>query len=199
MKKIFMMAVMAVAALTANAQVWVGGEVGFTSSHVNTNVAGITDHETVKEFVLNPEVGYSLNDKFDVAIKLSYAYASEKEYARSLGKTYDNVNTWTVNPYVRYKFVKAGNFFAFVDGGIAYSTAHVKGVKKNVNVFGVNITPGIAYSVSNKVTLVSHLGEGLYYNHTWKGTDEGKEVGFHANNVGFHLFNGITFGAYVNL
>ena len=35
MKKIVMMAVMAVAALSANAQVWVGGEVGFTSSHVN--------------------------------------------------------------------------------------------------------------------------------------------------------------------
>jgi len=198
MKKIFMMAVMAVAALSANAQVWVGGEVGFTSSHVNTNYGVGTVCETAKEFSFQPEVGYSLNDKFDVAIKLGYAYASEKEFSKA-GKAYDNVNTWTVNPYVRYKFVKAGNFFAFVDGGIGYATAHAKGVKKNVNIFGVNITPGIAYSVSNKVTLVSHLGEGLYYNHTWKGTDEGKEAGFHANNVGFRLFNGITFGAYVNL
>ena len=198
MKKIFMMAVMAVAALSANAQVWIGGEVGFTSSHTNTNVAGFGVCDKAKEFVLQPEVGYSLNDKFDVAIKLGYAYASEKELSKA-GKEYDNVNTWTINPYVRYKFVKAGNFFAFVDGGIAYATAHAQGVKKNANTFGVNITPGIAYSVSNKVTLVSHLGEGLYYNHTWKGTDEGKEVGFHQNNVGFRLFNGITFGAYVNL
>ena len=193
MKKIVMMAVMAVAALSANAQVWVGGEVGFASSHVN----GVG---TVKEFTLQPEVGYSLSDKFDVAIKLGYSYASDKEYKTSFGpQSYSNVNTWEINPYVRYKFVKAGNFFAFVDGGIDYATAHVKGVKANVNTFGVNVTPGIAYSVSNKVTLVSHLGEGLYYNHTWKGTDNGNEIGFHSNNVGFRLFNGITFGAYVNL
>ena len=71
MKKIVMMAVMAVAALTANAQTWVGGEVGFTSSHVN----GVG---TSKEFSIKPEVGFGLNEKFDVAIALGYSYSSDK-------------------------------------------------------------------------------------------------------------------------
>ena len=185
MKKIFMMAVMAVAALSANAQTWVGGELGFTSSHVN----GLG---TEKNFTIQPEVGYSLNDKFDVALKIGYSYYSEK-LNKNLGNYKFNANEFEVSPYVRYKFVKAGNFFAFVDGGLNYATIHYNGTEKNQNEFGVFVTPGIAYSVSNKVTLVSHLGEGLYYNHQWmKGT-------YHENNVGFRLFNGITFGAYVNL
>ena len=185
MKKIVMMAVMAVAALSANAQTWVGGELGFTSSHVNG--AG-----TSKEFSIKPEVGFGLNEKFDVAIALGYTYSSDK-LKNQLGGGKFSTNTFEVSPYVRYKFVKAGNFFAFVDGGLEYATTHYNGVSKNENEFGVYVQPGIAYSVSNKVTLVSHLGEGLYYNHQWM-----KEV-YHQNNVGFRLFNGITFGAYVNL
>ena len=182
-----MMAVMAVAAISANAQVWIGGEVGLTSSHVN----GVG---TTKAFTLQPEAGYSLSDKFDVAIKLGYSYASEKEYKTSFGpQSYSNVNTWEINPYVRYKFVKAGNFFAFVDGGLGYATTHYQGVSNNENKFGVYVVPGIAYSVSNKVTLVSHIGDGLYYKHEWV-----KDVA-RSNDFGFNLLNQISFGAYVNL
>lgn len=184
MKKIFVMAVMAAATLTANAQWWAGGEVGFTSSH--TNGVG-----TEKNFTIQPEVGYSLNDKFDVALSIGYTYASEKLNKKLGGDKY-SANAFEINPYVRYKFVKAGNFFAFVDGGIEYATCHYQGVSNNENQLGISITPGIAYNVSPKVTLVSHLGEGLYYNHEWM-----KDT-YHANNVGFRLFNGITFGAYYN-
>ena len=183
------MAVMAAASLTASAQWWAGGEIGFTSSHVN-------GASTTKVFTIKPEVGYSLNDKMDVALSVGYAYASEKEFNRSgRTKTCDNVNIWEIHPYLRYKFVKAGNFFAFVDGGIGYETTHIKGEKKNINALGVAFTPGIAYSVSSKVTLVSHLGEGLYYSHEWQASDD-SDPGYHANNFGFRLFNGITFGAY---
>ena len=194
MKKIFMMAVMAVAALSANAQVWVGGEVGFGSTHFKSE-------STTKDFFFKPEVGYSLSDKFDVAIALGYSYASDKEFKAGSKKVknYSNANTWEINPYVRYKFVKAGNFFAFVDGGLFYETTHVRGEAKNWNSFGVSFVPGIAYSVSDKVTLVSKLGEGLYYSHDWKNYDEKQAYdNYHANSIGFKLLNSISFGAYYN-
>ena len=191
MKKIFMMAVMAVAALSANAQTWVGGELGFTSSH--TNGVG-----TSKEFTIKPEVGFGLNEKFDVAIALGYTYSSDKIKSQ-LGGGKLSTNTWEINPYVRYKFVKAGNFFAFVDGGLFYETTHVRGEAKNWNSFGVSFVPGIAYSVSDKVTLVSKLGEGLYYSHDWKNYDEKQAYdNYHANSIGFKLLNSISFGAYYN-
>lgn len=195
MKKIVMMAVMAVAALSANAQVWIGGGIGFTSSHEN----GVG---TEKTFTIKPEVGYSLSDKFDVAIALGYSYSSDKLVKKLGGSTMYQENAFEISPYVRYKFVKAGNFFAFVDGGLNYATTHIKGFSTNDNEFGVYVTPGIAYAVSNKVTLVSKLGKGLYYNHQWSkaGKYEGVvEYGAdHANNVGFTLFNGIEFAAYYN-
>jgi len=188
MKKIMMTLAAVAVAATMNAQVWVGGEVGFTSEHVNglgtENVAAI-----------RPEIGYSLNEKFDVAIALGYTHSSDK-LNKKLGNDKFFTNSFEINPYLRYKFVKAGNFFAFIDCGINYATTHYSGnydgakFSENENQFGASIVPGIAYSVSEKVTLVSHLGEGLYYNHQWM-----KDY-YHQNNFGFHLFNGITFGAY---
>ena len=190
MKKIMMTLAAVAVAATMNAQVWVGGEVGFTSEHLN----GVG---TENIFNVKPEIGYSLNEKFDVAIALGYSHSSDK-MNKNFGVAKFFTNSFEINPYLRYKFVKAGNFFAFIDGGINYATTHYSGrfngekLSKNENEFGVSIVPGIAYSVSEKVTLVSHLGEGLYYNHQWM-KDE-----YHQNNFGFRLFNGITFGAYYN-
>ena len=74
--------------------------------------------------------------------------------------------------------------------GLKYSIAHAQGLENNFNRFGVFVIPAIAYSVSDKVTLASHLGDGLYYNHTWM-----KDVA-RSNEFGFDLFHGISFGAY---
>lgn len=184
MKKILMTLAAVAVAATMNAQVWVGGEVGFTSSHVN----GIG---TENIFTIKPEIGYSLTDNIDLALAIGYTHASDK-INKNLGGGKFYANSFEINPYLRYKFVKAGNFFAFIDGGINYATTHYKSVSSNENEFGVSIVPGIAYAVSDKVTLVSHLGEGLYFNHQWM-KDE-----YRVNNVGLRLFNGISFGAYYN-
>ena len=68
----------------------------------------------------------------------------------------------------------------------------VHGAEENINQFGAAVVPGIAYAVSNKVTLVSHLGEGLYIKHSWI------KDAIRTNDYGFNLFNGISFGAYYN-
>ena len=184
MKKFFVMAVMAVAALNANAQVWVGGELELSGSHK------VGNDKTESTFAIKPEVGYSLTDKIDVAIALGYSHLKNQTVTVDEYVVRGTGNQFAINPYVRYKFVKAGNFFAFVDGGISYSTAHLNGVKNNINSFGVGIAPGIAYSVSNKVTLVSHLGDGLYFTHSWRKDD------YHKNSYGFKFANAISFGAY---
>ena len=184
MKKIMMTLAAVAVAATMNAQVWVGGEIGFTGNHTNGS------DDTDKTFTIAPEIGYNLDDNFSVAVKLGYAYASTLTID-NLGAV-SNVNTYSINPYARYTFVKAGNFSAFVDGGVNYSTIHVQGAEKNINQFGASIVPGIAYAVSDKVTLVSHLGKGLYWNHSWL------EDSYRNNSYGLNLFNGISFGAYYN-
>ena len=174
MKKFIMVAVMAVAALTANAQTWAGGSFGFQSKHVNGSESSTT------LFEVSPEMGYSLSDNLDVAIALSYANINGDQ------------NTFAIKPYLRYSFVKEGNFAAFLDCGLGYGTTHTNGIDKNDNFFTVNINPGIAYNVSNKVTLVAHLGDGLYFSHEWK--EDVKRI----NTFGLNFFNGVSFGAYYN-
>lgn len=179
MKKIFLMAAVAMMSLAANAQVWVGGEVELSSKHIN----GAENSSSVVSFV--PEIGYKLSDNIDVALGIGFSHSNPAS-----GK---NVNTFVFNPYVRYTAVKAGNFSAFIDGGINYGSQHTKGAEKNANTLGISIAPGISYAVSDKVTLVSHLGDGLYYQHSWMTNV------VRSNDFGLKLFNGISFGAYVNL
>ncbi len=191
MKKILMTIVAAFVATTMSAQdMWVGGSLGFTSTHKQGNTYS---NQTI---TVIPEVGFNLDENMDIAIALGYTH---NKYTSSNCK-----NTFVINPYLRYKFVKVGNFSAFADCGIQYSTAHTRGYKENTNNFGAAIVPGIAYAISDKVTLVSHLGDGLYFNHGWNKGFEGDsdypaQSASHTNSLGFTLFNGVTFGAYISL
>ena len=197
MKKILLTALVAVATLTANAQVWVGGEVGFS--------AGKTTSDGEKlgagaNFNLIPEIGYTINDKFDIAMAIGIShfngnggyYTGTSNYAVYDGDLADvNRNTFTLNPYVRYKFAKAGDFTFFVDGGFDFAMIHYSGADKNANQWGLGFKPGIAYNLSDKVSLVAHVGQLSYNFFKWE------EVKNNEFNMGVSG-NNITFGAYVN-
>ena len=207
MKKIVMMAVMAVAALSANAQVWVGGEVGFNTTKNTIKVNGYSTDKTTNNFTLAPEVGYNLNEKWAVAMKLGFIHADDNEDLRGIindalpfeiGSI--ATNAFSINPYARYTFVKAGNFSVFADGGIAYANVHVNGMAdyfKNVNQFKVGINPGVTYAISPKVSLVAHLGD-LSYQNTWSKA-KNYDVKISQGKFNISLWNSISFGAYVNL
>lgn len=175
MKKIILTALVAVVSLAANAQVWAGGSLGFETSHNN----GFDKSKNT--VTIAPELGYTIDENLDIAVALEYNHASG---------TVTPTNKFAIKPYARYAFAKSGNFSAFIDCGLNVASAHVKGMKDNANTVGVFVTPGIAYAVSPKVSLVAHFGDGLYYNHTWL-----KDISRN-NTAGLNLMNGISFGAY---
>ena len=190
-------ALVAVASLSANAQVWVGGEVGFSAGKTTNNG---TKLGAGADFNLIPEIGYTLNDKFDIAVAIGIAHnnGNGKAYAGSEG--YDaygmvlddvNRNAFTLNPYVRYKFANAGDFTFFVDGGFSYTMIHYSGNDDNANQWGLGFKPGIAYNISDKVSLVAHIGR-LDYNFFKQGDIKNNEF-----NMGVSG-NALTFGAYVS-
>ena len=190
-------ALVAVASLSANAQVWVGGEVGFSAGKTTNNG---TKLGAGADFNLIPEIGYTLNDKFDIAVAIGIAHnnGNGKAYAGSEG--YDaygmvlddvNRNAFTLNPYVRYKFANAGDFTFFVDGGFSYTMIHYSGIDDNANQWGLGFKPGIAYNISDKVSLVAHIGR-LDYNFFKQGDIKNNEF-----NMGVSG-NNLTFGAYVS-
>lgn len=197
MKKMILAALVAVASLSANAQVWVGGEVGFSAGKTTNNG---TKFGSGADFNLIPEIGYTLNDKFDIAVAIGIAHNNGNGKAYAGSKGYDaygmvlddvNRNAFTLNPYVRYKFANAGDFTFFVDGGFSYTMIHYSGNDDNANQWGLGFKPGIAYNISDKVSLVAHIGR-LDYNFFKQGDIKNNEF-----NMGVSG-NNLTFGAYVS-
>lgn len=172
MKKIFLTLMVMVAAVAANAQVWVGGSLGF-----RTFDADETGGKNL-EFNINPEVGYDLSEDWSIAIALGFKTTSFDIDG------VDNNTTISVNPYARYKFLKAGNFSLFLDGGFKFESVD-EGAK--VNNWNIGVKPGIAYSLNENFCIVGHLGDGLIY----RGGDTKKENGF-----ALDVANGLSFGVY---
>ncbi|MCR5821278.1 MAG: outer membrane beta-barrel protein [Bacteroidaceae bacterium] len=147
MKKMILMAAMAVATMTANAQVWMGGKLCY-----DYDKNGGTTTNTI---AVAPEIGYTLSDKWDIAVGLNYGV--------SFGDV-TTVNRFSINPYARYTFAKADMVSFFVDGGVKVGAVKRSGSDATTT-WGVGLRPGLALHISDKVSLVSHLGY-LGYQHS---------------------------------
>ena len=144
MKKSLLAIAFAMVAMVGSAQVYVGGSLGF-------DFAG-KDNTSATEFGIYPEVGYVLNENFSFGAAFGFGAASAK--AEILGvDTKTSTNNWNVTPYARYTFFNSGILSCFVDGVIAIS-----GAKDSDATFGIFAKPGSALSVTENISLVSHLG-----------------------------------------
>lgn len=203
MKKTLLAAVMAVFAMTASAQVYVGGQIGFSTSSVNADIDG-TNSISGTSFKILPEVGYKINDKWAVGIQVGYSQgisafgtfdvndfrSLEKNVGSAvfdvLGSSSEFVdgveeskapniklNAFRVAPYVRYTFLKAGNFDFFLEGGIAYTNIKAKNVSKltnrlpddpTINAFEIAVRPGITFNINQHAQVVAKIGALGYQN-----------------------------------
>lgn len=121
-------------AMTVNAQVWLGGSVGYTSDE--------NDHSG---FAISPEVGYNISKNFSAAIALSYV---QKGYNGA------NDDSFSIKPYARYIFAHKSMVSLFVDGGIEYLDKN----KYGGSTYSVMVEPGISLAISDKVSLVAKTG-----------------------------------------
>ena len=136
MKRILLSLAALAFAATMNAQVWIGGEVGFNTNHTNGS-----DHNAT-EITLAPDIGYSLSGNFSVAVALSYGHTSDVDGSKygMPDMTLSNVNSYSVMPYTCYTFFKAGNFAFFVISGLKYSIAHAQGLESNLWLIRLSLT-----------------------------------------------------------
>ena len=175
-----LVAAVAVAA-SANAQVYVGGTAGINS----VKVAG-GDTETT--FKVLPEVGYSLNDKWAVGASLGWSKGNGlADLKRDDITAGDLTQTFEVNPYVRYTFVKGNVVNVFVDGGLGYKHYNGQG-----NAWNAGFKPGVAVNV-DKFSFVAHVGFVGFKSYKEKGAEK-SNTAWGADLNG----NNITFGVYYN-
>ena len=146
MKKIFIAAFVALTAMAANAQSWIGGSLGI---NFTTPKGG----ETVTSISICPEYGYNFNDKWAIGIAL------EDEVSFMGG--YD-VNIATLEPFARYTFAKTGIASFFVDGGIGFGCEYTnyEGEMLDNTAWGFSIgfKPGVKLAITDKLSLVAKLG-----------------------------------------
>ena len=162
-------------ATTMNAQWYVGGTVGYNyTKDKNTDVKSNT-------FVITPELGYNLNEKWAVGMKIGYAY-NKVDDAKS--------NEFVVNPYARYTFVKLDKVNFFVDGGFEYN--YVKVEDDSANGFGISFKPGVAVNLNEKVSFVAHVG-----NFGWSSAKAKNAKSVQSVDLGLNLAS-VDFGLYYN-
>lgn len=148
MKKVFLILALAFAGIfTANAQVWVGGGLGASIQKNHTSLS------------LAPEVGYAINNQWQVALGAGYGFSQTKVDTL----TY-NTNTLALQPYVRYVATTVGKFSLFFD------LCGDFGLLDDTRDYAVTIQPGIAWMATDHWTAAFRFGK-VGYDHNFYGTD----------------------------
>ncbi len=172
MKKIILTALVAASSLCANAQLWLGGSVGFKS--VSPEVG---DSNT--SFSIAPTIGYSLDENWDIALEIGYANNGDV----AVGAPKD---AFRIAPFARYNFAKCGIATFFVDGGFGFGKVNYEG-GGDATTFNIGVRPGVKVELSPKVDLDAKLGFLGYYNEK----DSHSLVGLSANTEALSF--GLTF------
>ena len=156
MKKFFLMIAVAMMSLTASAQVYLGGEVGFwrnsDANHTNFNI--------------KPEIGYQLSNKWDLGIGIGFNhdyYGSGNYDGETLLKK--KVNSIEVDPYARWSYAKFGPVSLFLDMTFGINSYKVKGEVAghdydNDSQIGwrVGVQPGVRVALAKNIDFVAHAG-----------------------------------------
>lgn len=185
MKKVLLMAAFAVASLAANAQLYVGGSLGFQSAKAGDGADNIT------KIQIAPEFGYNLSEDFAVGMTIDFTTRNGNIAAdgttSQATKWGDSQSCFKFAPYARYTFAKSGIASFFVDGGVGFSFFNNEGGM----VIGLGVRPGVKLAASEKVDLVAKLG---YLGYQFGNDKHGKDSQF-----GLGIDNtDISFGVYYN-
>ncbi len=178
MKKLFVLAVVAVMAVSASAQNWyLGGAFGYEHSTVETDINGANVKVKSDLFTIAPELGYNIDETWAVGATLNYTWAK------------DAYNRFAISPYARYTFFRTDNNLVslFVDGGVGIGYLKPdEGDSKCT--WEIGFKPGLAVNLTEKFSLVAHVG--------FLGYQDLKEAG---KTYGVNLDGrNITFGFYYN-
>lgn len=203
MKKIMMTLAAVCVAATMNAQMYIGGGINFINSTNKTNPAA---ESTRTAFAIAPEFGYKLDDKLGVGIVLGFGTGKNKVENTTVNpnvSTETKSTTFSVKPYLRYQALTAGNFNVFVDGGLGFSTTSSDNMKAAMD-FALFVTPGIAYNVNEKWSIVAKLDDMFTFGYHKDAVadvagapDAPSSISAGLSTGGFNL-GSLTFGVYYN-
>jgi len=168
MKKVLISLAAIAFAVSANAQLFIGGSLSAnTTATPSSYVVGSTVVEskpTSSTLSFAPVVGFELSDKFAVGGMLSLSTSksvSDKEVSKDV---WTKTNAWSVAPFVRYTFVTFGDFAlkAQAVASVYQSTpvtnagsGKTKGWRTTT--LSLNVAPIVSYSLNEHFDLEANL------------------------------------------
>ncbi len=143
MRKLFLLVVIVMAAISASAQegVYLGGGISLWRNNDLDRAS----------FSITPDVGYNLSEKWAVGVELAYAH---KGYDGDHGI---NTNAFAFAPYARYSFYENKIVRLFLDMGFGVSTYKEKHADA-VNGFEIGVKPGLALKLNDHFSFITKVG-----------------------------------------
>ncbi len=190
MKKFLLTLMVAVCSLTASAQVYLGGEVGFwrNSDDNHTN------------FTLKPQIGYELSNKWALGMSIGFThdyYGSGEWDGETLHKV--KINSFSIDPYARWSYAKFGPVKLFLDLGFGISAAKAKSSVKGYEYdddalvsWRIGVSPGVSVGLAKNLDFVAHAGF-LGYRESDHGYGPYGEHGFGFELSGYDLNFGLIY------
>ena len=187
---------LAVPALAEN--MWVGGSFGYNSGNSKIEYPGGEDTMSSTSWSIEPEFGYSLNDKWDIGLDLAYSSKQEvtELFGFNLREMMIPVDTkeWGIAPFARYHVAKIAGVDVMLKGSIVYVSGEAKdiggyGDKADYKAYGISIAPIISYSINETWSISAELNFAeLSYIHA--EFDDGSDFTPKSDQFGFDLNDG---------
>ncbi len=177
MKKFFTLAIVLLAAVTVSAQkgtfyLGTSGMNPFAYAVENSAEAtkpftfspmtGFSSLETeegtkLTNWGLAPEIGYFVTDKLAVGLGLFYTSSCYDLNEEGIDKL--TLNTFGVNPYVRYHFIAKGAFKMYGQADFIYASAKQDADgAESTDFFSVGVKPGVSYNLSDCFAINATFG-----------------------------------------
>lgn len=162
MRKLFMAAAAVLACMTVNAQIWVGGSLGFNSEKIDSEAAvgepgfSASDPDCSEiSLDFSPVVGYSLNDKMDVGVELGFNSIKNVSCIEDY-----NVTEFAITPFARYKFFEAGKLSVHAQAQVSFmhDSREIGDIDNKYNTFNIGVKPLIKYALTDNIAIVSSFG-----------------------------------------
>lgn len=177
------------ATVSMSAQWYVGGSFSFASISTQ-KLVGDQNETTLK---IMPEIGYQLNDEWAIGAVIGYqsnkfdgVEQGDNAFGTNVGSGLSE-SAFTFNPYARYTFANLGKVNLFVDGGIDFTTYS----KSDATKLGVGFKPGLAVSLTDNLSFVSHVGFIGWNSFNPDGDDNNTSafgLGLSGENLSFGLY-----------
>ncbi len=162
MKKSLLALVLAVAlAVPAMAEsMWVGGSFSYSSDNQEWNDRS----GSATSWSIEPEFGYSLNEKWDIGLDLAYSSSANTDtvygFNPYIGPAFD-VKTMDIAPFARYHIAQIAGVDVMLKGSLFYlkSDVELRGVDHTfaVNGYGISVAPIISYSINETWSIGAEL------------------------------------------